>query len=646
MSRQRIIIQTLRSLAGTKFLSSWIYTLTCFSSLIPGLQAQNSYTFTSCGATGRVGPTSIQVASSYSSTNLDGLVGTTSPTSGIQTFTIPSGVNSVTIEAYGAQGGSVGNNEGGLGARIRGVFAVSAGQVLNIVVGQAGLPQSTVNCNGGGGAGASFVYLNSAPLPMIAAGGGGGGHLYLGPGLNGTTTTSASANASVSGVQGVNGAGGGAGSCGSGWPGAGGGGWSSAGGNTCLWNNVLTYGGASQYSFLGGLRNTTTNQGIQGQDGSFGGGGAAFHGAGGGGGYSGGGGGGSCYVIEKPLAGGGGSYNGGANQSNSAGINPGNGKVIITLSGLQAPLAVNIFQTGSVTCNGMQTGALTASASGGAPPYSYTWMPGSINGSVATNLTGGIYTVTASDATLATSSTTYNITQPPALILSLSKISANCNGNSNGSATVNVSGGIPPYTYTWLPTAGNNSVAGNLPVGNYTVNILDNNSCAKNATVSILQGQPINATASSNSICEGATVSLNGSGGTNYSWSGDVWNGLAFSPSVTSTYILNGTNTITGCSNTVAITVTVVSCVTGFSESLRDADLKIYPNPNSGEFLIETDNKENKIIELYNIRSEKLLSLLTSDQTISMNLNGFEPGIYFIRMISSGKTYYARIIRQ
>ncbi len=52
---------------------------------------------------------------------------------------------------------------------------------------------------------------------------------------------------------------------------------------------------------------------------------------GGGGGYSGGGGGQHVDLANQKAGGGGGSYNSGTNQVNSAGVNAGHGKVIITL---------------------------------------------------------------------------------------------------------------------------------------------------------------------------------------------------------------------------------------------------------------------------------------------------------------------------
>src|SRR3954469_19435684 len=45
----------------------------------------------------------------------------------------------------------------------------------------------------------------------------------------------------------------------------------------------------------------------------------------------------------------------------------------------------------------------------------------------------------------------------------------NCLSSTTSATVTVVSGGTPPYTYTWLPTGGNASVAVGIPPGNYTV---------------------------------------------------------------------------------------------------------------------------------------------------------------------------------
>ena len=83
-------------------------------------------------------------------------------TGNMQTFTVGPTISSLTIEAFGAQGGSTtgengaGNWTGGLGADIKGTFAVNNGQVIDILVGGQG-GYGGCSCASGGGGGSSWA---------------------------------------------------------------------------------------------------------------------------------------------------------------------------------------------------------------------------------------------------------------------------------------------------------------------------------------------------------------------------------------------------------------------------------------------------------------------------------------------------------
>lgn len=75
--------------------------LLCVSFLFWAANARSqSYTFTTCGATGINGPTQAQATTAYGSTNLAGSV---TVTAGIQNWSVPVG-GLYKIEVYGAKG--------------------------------------------------------------------------------------------------------------------------------------------------------------------------------------------------------------------------------------------------------------------------------------------------------------------------------------------------------------------------------------------------------------------------------------------------------------------------------------------------------------------------------------------------------------
>ncbi|MFP4459520.1 MAG: hypothetical protein ACLFSQ_08035 [Candidatus Zixiibacteriota bacterium] len=274
-----------------------------------GLYDFVSHTFTNCGASGRTGPTLTQCRSSYSTSWDDTYLSMGSQ--GIQLWTVPR-TGTYRIEAWGAEGGGT---RGGLGARMRGDFDLTEGDVLKILVGQSG-GGSGYNYTGGGGG--SFV-TTSSDGPLIIAGGGAGAATTTTRDQHGRTETSGGTTYCYTycGTPGTGGSGGG--NDGYSYLGGGGG---------------LSGSGASGSNASGGQAFVSGGVGGDGGHfGGFGGGGSSdatgWDRAGGGGGYSGGG---SALHDDTGYlaAGGGGSYNDGTNQSNTAGVQSGHGQVTVT----------------------------------------------------------------------------------------------------------------------------------------------------------------------------------------------------------------------------------------------------------------------------------------------------------------------------
>ncbi|MFB0925518.1 MAG: ice-binding family protein, partial [Vicingaceae bacterium] len=139
----------------------------------------------------------------------------------------------------------------------------------------------------------------------------------------------------------------------------------------------------------------------------------------------------------------------------------------------------------NATC-GLSNGTINANASGGVPGYAYLWSNGETTSSVS-NILAGTYSVTVTDTNNCVDSVTIVVPNAtPSFVASINTFTdVSCYSGNDGTATVNVVGGTPNFTYSWSPIGGSDSLGIGLTVGNYTVTVTDGNGCIDTSTVSI-----------------------------------------------------------------------------------------------------------------------------------------------------------------
>lgn len=150
---------------------------------------------------------------------------------------------------------------------------------------------------------------------------------------------------------------------------------------------------------------------------------------------------------------------------------------------------VATVNTTPATCADTNDGSATATdVSGGVPGYTYNWGNGPA-GSQQNNLAPGDYSLLITDADGCTFSVPFTIDSPPAIeVLSSQTDSVRCYGEANGSAGIEIGGGVTPYTYDWGNGFTTATIA-NISAGTYQVTVTDGNDCVFTGP-ELVVGQP------------------------------------------------------------------------------------------------------------------------------------------------------------
>lgn len=165
----------------------------------------------------------------------------------------------------------------------------------------------------------------------------------------------------------------------------------------------------------------------------------------------------------------------------------------------------------NVSCNGGNNGELSATMTGGAAPFTYSWNSVPVQTTAtATNLTAGNYTITVTDANGCMLTDNGTVTEPTALIISANTTNVLCYSGNDGTLNGTANGGTTPYTIDWTYTSSGNSVGSTLnitgqPAGAYILTVTDANNCTETSTVTIYQPDTlVVSVVSSDVLCNGA----------------------------------------------------------------------------------------------------------------------------------------------
>ncbi len=196
----------------------------------------------------------------------------------------------------------------------------------------------------------------------------------------------------------------------------------------------------------------------------------------------------------------------------------------------------------------------------------------------------------------------------------------------NGLPATNYSIAPPPGpSLTALPGTTHYTLSGyQWSAGNYV-------SCYDSDTVSVtgLPTPVITVAASPTLLCEGESSTITAEGGITYTWNvPGSGNAITVTAANNSIYKVTGSGS-NGCVSNATIALGVLPC-TGVSEvSSLNNDIRIFPNPNNGDFTIQSESDVE--IRIINIIGQEIKKLTLDEQNRHrVNLNHLPEGVYFV----------------
>ncbi len=232
-----------------------------------------------------------------------------------------------------------------------------------------------------------------------------------------------------------------------------------------------------------------------------------------------------------------------------------------------------------------------------------------------------------------------------------------CAGFMNGAATVNVTGGFPPFTFQW-DDPGNQTTptASDLPAGEYNVIVTDSSGCDAIISVTVTEPDPIAITVDAISEETGnnmdGSISISASGGSGapfaFQW---FLNGQLFSTDEDISgldggdYLVFVTDT-SGCTVSQTITLDIIN---GTADPEVAAGITLLPNPTSGLFSVDFELKQPSEVHISIFDLSGRLIHRTLPQTVLLeqfkfDLSGNASGMYLVRILVDDAVITKRVV--
>jgi hypothetical protein len=312
----------------------------------------------------------------------------------------------------------------------------------------------------------------------------------------------------------------------------------------------------------------------------------------------------------------------------------------ITTASTSTPFNVCLGSSITMTASGLNT---------------YTWSTSATTPSISATPTVNTTYSVAGTSTVSggcANYETFNVTVVSSTITSTAYSHSVCPSATTALTVANAS------TYTWTPATFLSATTGASVVSTPTANITytitgSKNNCPSAAPITIamhIKATPtVSITSNTLALCSGSTATLTASGATTYQWSGGstaTTASVAVSPTVTTTYSVAGTSTISTCPGMSMVTVTVSTCA-GIENYASSNNVSVYPNPSNGLVTISLTNLEaNTIMYVTNMIGQEVIKTAVKDLNTNLDFSNLQKGIYTLTVTNGKDKSVSKLIIQ
>lgn len=319
---------------------------------------------------------------------------------------------------------------------------------------------------------------------------------------------------------------------------------------------------------------------------------------------------------------------------------------------------LSVELVGGIPCVSYSEGQVQLSISGGTPPFDYLWSDGATHTELkSVTASNDQIFVMVTDASNCTTADTFYTKDLKSLDIDLlSDPGASCIVNS-GEASVLISSGIAPYTFSWS-SGGYEQTEQNLAPGTYSVTVTDASLCQVVSNVTIKEASSLAVKvdsikyATSNNNDGAIHITVTGGAGEPYSYEWrNEWN-TVISVTEDPSGLLAGSYSVTvtdskGCSITHANVATDIEDI-GFDNAFENR-IRLIPNPTSGKVLLSLNLHKYQAVQIrvYNNLGKEIIAMPSKNiqtESFELDLTDHTTGIYFFKISVDGHIVTKKLI--